>query len=146
VTGSSARPRGEEWYLLMTAATDEAARAGHGEVDVDHVLLALLVTGGASAGVLADAGLQLGAARTALAEVQWADLADSSRPSTPGRRAGDSSCSPRRSRRPPRRTDRRTALRSLCSARQGGQSTSVQETASVRVGAEPEGRSVPSIC
>lgn len=75
MTGSSPRPKGEEWYLLTTAATDEAARAGHGEVDVDHVLLALLVSGGASTGILADAGLRLGAARTALAEAQRADLA-----------------------------------------------------------------------
>jgi hypothetical protein len=68
-------PKGEEWYLLTIAATDEAARAGHGEVDVDHVLLALLVSGGVSTGVLCDAGLDLTAARTALAEVQRADLA-----------------------------------------------------------------------
>ena len=75
MTGSSPALKGEEWYLLMTAATDEAARAGHGGVDVDHVLLALLVTGGAATQVLSDAGLRLGSARTALAEVQRADLA-----------------------------------------------------------------------
>jgi hypothetical protein len=66
--------KGEGWYLLMTAATDEAARAGHGEVDVDHVLLALLVTGGASTTLLSRAGLRLAAARAALAEVQREDL------------------------------------------------------------------------
>jgi hypothetical protein len=60
--------KGEAWYLLMTAATDEAARAGHGEVDVDHVLLGLLVTGGPSTELLARAGLDLAAARAALAE------------------------------------------------------------------------------
>ena len=68
--------RGEAWHLLMTATTDEAARVGHGEVDVDHLLLALLVSGGASAAVLSEAGLRLADARTALAEVQRADLAD----------------------------------------------------------------------
>jgi hypothetical protein len=67
--------KGEAWYLLTTAATDEAARAGHGEVDVDHVLLALLVTGGPSTEVLSRAGLRLAAARTALQEVQREDLA-----------------------------------------------------------------------
>jgi hypothetical protein len=75
MTAASPEPRGEEWYLLMTAATDEAARAGHGEVDADHVLLALLVAGGASTAILSDAGLRLGPARSALAEVQRADLA-----------------------------------------------------------------------
>ena len=62
--------KGEAWYLLMTAATDEAARAGHREVDVDHVLLGLLVTGGPSTELLSRAGLDLSAARTALAEVR----------------------------------------------------------------------------
>ena len=65
---------GAGWYLLMTAATDEAARAGHGEVDVDHVLLALLVTGGASTTLLSRAGLRLAAARAALVAVQREDL------------------------------------------------------------------------
>ena len=62
--------KGEAWYLLMTAATDEAARAGHREVHVDHVLLGLLVTGGPSTELLSRAGLDLSAARTALAEVR----------------------------------------------------------------------------
>jgi hypothetical protein len=62
--------KGEAWYLLMTAATDEAERAGHREVDVDHVLLGLLVTGGPSTELLSRAGIDLAAARTALAEVR----------------------------------------------------------------------------
>lgn len=67
--------KGERWYLLTTAATDEAARAGHGEVDIDHVLLALLVSGGASTRILSLAGLDLATARTALVDVQRRDLA-----------------------------------------------------------------------
>jgi hypothetical protein len=66
--------KGERWLLLVTAANDEAARAGHGTVDVDHVLLALLVSGGPSTRILARAGLDLATARTALAEIQRQDL------------------------------------------------------------------------
>ncbi len=66
--------KGERWLLLVTAANDEVARAGHGTVDVDHVLLALLVSGGPSTRILARAGLDLASARTALAEVQRRDL------------------------------------------------------------------------
>lgn len=62
-------------YFLLAAAADEATRAGHGTVDTDHVLLALLVTGGASTTLLSDAGLDLGTARAALATVQQQDLA-----------------------------------------------------------------------
>ncbi len=75
MSGAVHELKGKAWYLLMTAATDEAARLGHGDVDVDHVLLALLVTGGRSTGVLSRAGLDLSAARTAMAEVQRQDLA-----------------------------------------------------------------------
>jgi hypothetical protein len=75
--------KGEAWYLLMTAATDEAARAGHGQVDVDHVLLGLLVTGGPSTELLVRAGLDLGAARAALGEGQREDPA-----SVPAPRSG----------------------------------------------------------
>jgi hypothetical protein len=67
--------KGEAWYLLMTAATDEAARAGHGTVDVDHVLLGLLVTGGPATELLVRAGLDLATARAALAEGRRGDPA-----------------------------------------------------------------------
>ena len=66
--------KGERWVLLVTAANDEAARAGHGTVDVDHVLLALLVSGGPATQILSRAGLDLATARTALVEVQVQDL------------------------------------------------------------------------
>ena len=93
--------RGERWYLLTTAATDEAARAGHGEVDVDHVLLALLVSGGVSTRILSLAGLDLAAARTALVDVQQRDLASLGRDDARAATCGAA---------PLRRRDRRTSL------------------------------------
>ena len=74
--------KGEAWDLLASAAVDEAARAGHGEVDVDHVLLALLVAGGPSTELLSRAGLDLSTARRALARLQRQDL-DSQGPAVP---------------------------------------------------------------
>ncbi|WP_369131950.1 Clp protease N-terminal domain-containing protein [Modestobacter sp. I12A-02662] len=71
---TAAGSRGQAYYVLL-AADEEAARAGHAEVDVHHLLLGLLVTGGASARVLSAAGLQLGGAREAQVAVQQADLA-----------------------------------------------------------------------
>jgi hypothetical protein len=65
--------RGQAYYVLL-AADEEAARAGHAEVDVNHLLLGLLVAGGPSARVLSAAGLQLTTAREAQVAVQQADL------------------------------------------------------------------------
>jgi hypothetical protein len=74
MSSATNEPKGERWLLLVTAANDEAARAGHGAVDVDHLLLALLVSGGAATQILSRAGLDLATARTALVEVQRQDL------------------------------------------------------------------------
>lgn len=38
----------EQWYLIRLAAGTEALRFGHHEVDVEHLLLGLLATGGPS--------------------------------------------------------------------------------------------------
>lgn len=65
----------ERLWLLMLAANDEALRAGHSHVDVDHVLLGLLTGDGESAGQLRAAGLTLDAARTAMAQLAREDLA-----------------------------------------------------------------------
>jgi hypothetical protein len=74
MTSTAAGSRGRAYYVLL-AADEEAARAGHAEVDVDHLLLGLLATGGAAGQALSAAGLQLGAARRALVAVQQTDLA-----------------------------------------------------------------------
>lgn len=60
--------------MVLTAANSEARRAGHSQVDVDHLLLALLVVDGDSARALIHAGMALGSARTALAEQDRDDL------------------------------------------------------------------------
>ncbi len=65
----------ERGWLLMMAANDEALRAGHALVDTDHVLLGLLSTDGASAGLLRAAGLTLDKGRQAMAGLARDDLA-----------------------------------------------------------------------
>lgn len=71
---TAARSRWQAYSVLL-AADEEAARAGHAEVDVDHLLLGLLATGGTAARALSAAGLDLGAARRAQVAVQQEDLA-----------------------------------------------------------------------
>lgn len=61
---------------LRAAANVEAVRLGHPEVDMEHLLLALLVTGGPSARLLLDAGVTLDRGRQAVAEVQQRELSD----------------------------------------------------------------------
>ncbi len=53
--------------LLLKAANSEAIRAGHSQIDVEHLLLALLVQDGDAATALTRAGVHLGPAREALA-------------------------------------------------------------------------------
>ena len=60
--------------LVWMAANSEALRAGHGQVDVDHLLLALLVMDGDAAAALTGAGVGLGPAREALAAQERDDL------------------------------------------------------------------------
>ncbi|WP_432511549.1 SRPBCC family protein [Kineococcus sp. SYSU DK001] len=60
---------------VTSAALEEAARLGHPELDLEHLLLGLLVTGGPSAALLTTAGIDLPALRRAVAEVQQHDLA-----------------------------------------------------------------------
>ena len=52
--------------LILMAANDEALRAGHSQVDVDHLLLGLLVVDGDAARLLICAGVGLAPARQAL--------------------------------------------------------------------------------
>ena len=61
---------------VRAAANVEAIRLGHPEVDMDHLLLALLITGGPSARLLLDAGVTLDRGRHAVAEVQQRELSD----------------------------------------------------------------------
>lgn len=61
---------------LRAAASVEAVRLGHPEVDIEHLLLALLVTGGPSARLLLDAGVTLDRGRQAVVDVQQHELAD----------------------------------------------------------------------
>jgi uncharacterized protein YndB with AHSA1/START domain len=60
---------------LATAAAEECGRAGHPAVDLDHLLLALLCSGGPSARLLTGAGVTLPAAREACRALQAQDLA-----------------------------------------------------------------------
>ncbi|WDZ91870.1 SRPBCC family protein [Nocardiopsis sp. HUAS JQ3] len=57
------------------AASHEAARAGHAEVDFEHLLLGVLVTGGPGARLLMDSGVGLAEARSAIDEILREDLA-----------------------------------------------------------------------
>lgn len=61
-------------YLLLIAAAEEAARAGHAAVDVEHLFLGLLVSGGTSTPLLTATGIDLAAARRAVRELQRLDL------------------------------------------------------------------------
>jgi len=58
---------------LSAAAMEEVVELGHPEVDVEHLLVALLVTGGPSASRLVAAGVDLAALRRGAREVQEAD-------------------------------------------------------------------------
>lgn len=71
---SSTTSSGAQGYLLLVAAAEEAARAGHAVVDVDHLFLGLLVSGGVSTPLLTAAGLDLATARNAVRELQRGDL------------------------------------------------------------------------
>ncbi|SDD34628.1 Clp protease N-terminal domain-containing protein [Auraticoccus monumenti] len=51
---------------ISLVASEEARRLGHPEVDVEHVLLALLLTDGRAGAVLRSCGVMLAAARTAV--------------------------------------------------------------------------------
>lgn len=66
--------RGEDALQLIDAANQEALRAGHAEVDSDHLLLGLLVVDGPAAAVLRDLGIGLAQARDAAAGVAEDDL------------------------------------------------------------------------
>jgi hypothetical protein len=59
---------------ITSAALEEAARAGDPELDLEHLLLGLLVTGGPSAALLTTAGVDLPRLRQAVAEVQQQEL------------------------------------------------------------------------
>lgn len=63
-----------EMMLVLTAANTEALRAGHAQIDADHLLLALLVLDGDAAAGLVAAGVSLDAAREALAGVERDDV------------------------------------------------------------------------
>lgn len=74
----TAEPRlamSKQSYLLTRAAASEAMRAGRAEVDVEHVLLALLTSGGPSAGHLLRAGADVVGLRLAAADLEAEDLA-----------------------------------------------------------------------
>ncbi|WP_432544695.1 Clp protease N-terminal domain-containing protein [Kineococcus sp. SYSU DK002] len=60
---------------VTSAALEEAAQLGHPELDQEHLLLGLLVTGGPSAALLTAAGVDLPGLRRAVTEVQQRDLA-----------------------------------------------------------------------
>lgn len=63
-----------EMMLVLTAANLEALRAGHCEISVDHVLLALLVADGDAAAGLVAAGVDLASAREALTGLERDDV------------------------------------------------------------------------
>ncbi|MEJ5913684.1 Clp protease N-terminal domain-containing protein [Pseudokineococcus sp. 1T1Z-3] len=58
---------------ISTAAMEEVAELGHPEVDLDHLLVGLLLTGGPSASRLAAAGADLPSVRQAVQQLQAAD-------------------------------------------------------------------------
>lgn len=60
---------------ITAAALEEAAREGAPELDTEHLLLGLLVTGGPSAVLLTDAGVDLNSLRRAVHEVRGQELA-----------------------------------------------------------------------
>ncbi|MEW1959201.1 SRPBCC family protein [Kineococcus sp. NPDC059986] len=60
---------------ITSAALEEAARAGDPELDLEHLLLGLLVTGGPSAALLTAAGVNLPRLRQAVVEVKQQELA-----------------------------------------------------------------------
>ncbi|MDN5764658.1 MAG: hypothetical protein L0H96_17470 [Humibacillus sp.] len=60
--------------LILMAANDEALRAGHSQVDVDHLLLGLLVVDGDAAHALITARVGLAQARQALAAQERDDV------------------------------------------------------------------------
>lgn len=64
----------QQTLLILAAANEEALRAGHARVDVDHLLLGLLVVDGDAAASLMRAGVSLGSAREALAAQDRDDL------------------------------------------------------------------------
>lgn len=79
--------------LLHHAGAAEAAWLGDAEVDVDHLLLGLLATGGPSAGALHRAGVGLEDLRRGVRELQQHDLGllgVSAAVPAPGGRAADS--------------------------------------------------------
>lgn len=59
---------------ITSAALEEAARAGDPELDLEHLLLGLLVTGGPSAALLTSAGVDLPGLRRAVVEVRQREL------------------------------------------------------------------------
>lgn len=60
---------------LSSAASEEATRAGSPEVDVDHLFLALVLSGGAAGDLLRSYGVTIDAARTAIDAEQTDQLA-----------------------------------------------------------------------
>ena len=74
MTAEHHRTMAQQSHLLTRAAASEAVRAGRAEVDVEHVLLALLASGGPSAGLLLRAGVDLAGLRRAAADLQAEDL------------------------------------------------------------------------
>ncbi|GAB3494349.1 SRPBCC family protein [Nocardiopsis coralliicola] len=79
MTNPSAKPtflsKGFDRTMIEGAASSEAVRAGHPEVDFEQLLLGLLVCGGPAARRLMDAGVDLAAARVAIDELHREDLA-----------------------------------------------------------------------
>ncbi|MEJ5913160.1 Clp protease N-terminal domain-containing protein [Pseudokineococcus sp. 1T1Z-3] len=59
---------------ITTAAMEEVAELGHPELDVDHLLVGLLVTGGPSASCLVAAGADLPSLRKAVQRLQESDV------------------------------------------------------------------------
>lgn len=70
------RSLGWEVEFIRSAAAVEAVALRHPEVDVEHLLLGLLATGGPSSRVLTEAGADLAAVRRGVREVQRLQLAD----------------------------------------------------------------------
>lgn len=75
---SGSRRRGGRSLLrqtryISTAAMEEVLELGHPEIDVDHLLVGLLVTGGPSASCLLSAGVDLPSLRRAVREVEDAE-------------------------------------------------------------------------
>ncbi len=60
---------------VAAAAAEECGRVGHPAVDVDHLLMGLLCSGGPSARALTGAGVTLPAVREAVGALQLQDLA-----------------------------------------------------------------------